>query len=116
MRWHDRDGVSVLVLEGRFDAAVATRVAEWLDATDERPSADAIVDLGAVTFIDSTALATLVKGLRRCRQLNGDLVLCGLQKAVSIIFEVTRLNQAFAIYQTEDAAFASLRFESQRSR
>ena len=67
-----------------------------------------MVDLSKVTFIDSTGLATLVKGLRRCRQQSGDLVLCGLQQAVRVIFQVTRLDQAFGIFTTDEAAMAAL--------
>jgi anti-sigma B factor antagonist len=113
MAWHSQDDVSVLTLSGRLDAYVAPRVAEWLDAAAQTQPANVVVDLQNVTFIDSTGLAILVKGMRRCRQQAGDLFLCGLQQPVRVIFEVTRLDQAFTILSSEADAVASARGSSQ---
>ena len=63
-----------------------------------------VVNLKDVTFIDSMALAVLVRGMQRLRQRAGDMHLCDLQQPVHIIFELTRLNQALEIFATEDAA------------
>ncbi len=62
------------------------------------------MNLAGVQFVDSTALATLVQGMKRCRQLKGDLRLCGLQQPVRMIFELTRLDKAFEIFSGEDEA------------
>jgi anti-sigma B factor antagonist len=51
--------------------------------------------------MDPTALATLVQGMKHARQTGGDLHLCNLRRPVRIIFELTRLDQAFGIYPTE---------------
>jgi anti-sigma B factor antagonist len=109
MAWHSQDDVSVLALAGRLDAFAAPKVAEWVEATVQAQPANIVIDLDKVTFIDSTGLATLVKGMRRCRQQDGELVLCGLQKPVRVIFEVTRLDQAFPIFPTEAEAVASVK-------
>jgi anti-sigma B factor antagonist len=109
MAWHTQGDVSVLALTGRLDAHAAPRVAEWLEEAGNQQPANVVVALGAVTFIDSTGLATLLRGLRRCRQQAGDLLLCGLQQPVRGIFELTRLDQAFAIFTDEAAAVAALR-------
>jgi anti-sigma B factor antagonist len=109
MAWHSQDDVSVLALSGRLDAYVAPRVSEWLDAAAQAQPANVVVDLQNVTFIDSTGLAILLKGMRRCRQQAGDLFLCGLQQPVRVIFEVTRLDQAFPIFPSEAAAVASVK-------
>lgn len=97
--------VSLLELSGRFDAHVAPAVKEWQD----RAAARVVVDLGAVTFVDSTALATLVRGMKHCRQNGGDLRLCGLQQPVRIIFELTKLDRAFETYPNADTAVSSFR-------
>jgi anti-sigma B factor antagonist len=98
---------AVVELDGRFDAYEAPRVREWMDEQLTRGVARLIVDLEAVTFIDSTALAVLVQGMKRSRQQDGDLILCGLQQPVRIIFELTRLDKAFRIYGARDEALAS---------
>lgn len=100
---------TVVHLEGRFDAHAAPQLSDWLKSNVATP-AHIIVNMTKVNFIDSTALASLVTGLKRCRQLNGDLYLCNLPDTVRVIFELTRFNKAFLIFTDEhDArtAFAS---------
>lgn len=96
--------IKVLTLNGRFDALTSAEVQTWLeDATKVKP-AQIVVNLGAVTFIDSTALSTLVAGMKRARQADGDLRLCKLQQPVRMIFELTRLDRAFEIFPGEEDA------------
>ena len=79
---HSTDGVNVLALNGRFDAYEAPKVADWfkdMTSTSNGDAANAVVDLEGVNFIDSTGLATLVQGMKHCRQGKGDLYLAGLQ-------------------------------------
>jgi anti-sigma B factor antagonist len=96
--------VTVIELSGRFTAAVAPQAVELLQQTASTGSAQVVVDLGGVPFIDSSGLSTLVLGMKRCREHGGDLRLCRLQAPVRMIFELTRLHQAFEILGDEDAA------------
>ena len=66
-----------------------------------------VVNLASAHFVDSTALATLVQGMKHARQKNGDLYLAGLQQPVRIIFELTRLDKAFRIFAEADEAVAA---------
>jgi anti-sigma B factor antagonist len=67
-----------------------------------------ILDLSDVTFVDSSALAVIVRGMKRCRERSGDLILCGLRQPVRIIFELTRMDRAFRIYDSAEAARQAL--------
>jgi anti-sigma B factor antagonist len=102
--------VEVLAIKGRFDNTTAPAVAEWLEKTIGHPRIRVVVNLAGTNFVDSTALATLVQGLKRCRQQSGDLHLCSMQRPVYMIFELTRLDKAFNIFVDEAhaiQAFAS---------
>jgi anti-sigma B factor antagonist len=100
------NAVTVLDVSGRFDAHTAADVAAVLEKAARGTPAKIVVNLGGVSFMDSTALATLVQGMKRCRQARGDLRLCNLQQPVRIIFELTRLDKAFDIYSNEAEALA----------
>ena len=99
--------VSVLELAGRFDAYEVSAVKEWLNKVTNSSPAWVVVNLSTVNFIDSSGLAALVQGMKRCRQQDGDLYLCGLQQPVRIIFELTRLDRAFEIFAEENEAVAA---------
>lgn len=108
LSFHSAGDATVLALDGRFDAYSAPQVAEWLDRSTGLETGNVIVDLANVNFIDSTGLATLVKVLKRCRQHDGDLLLCGLRGPVQVIFELTTLDRAFRIFPSESSALASI--------
>jgi anti-sigma B factor antagonist len=93
------DDVVCLALEGRFDAHEVTGFRTQLDAIVP-PAASIDVDLADVNFIDSSALAELVRGLKHCRQLGGDLRLLSPSNPVRVILELTGLDKAFEISTT----------------
>jgi anti-sigma B factor antagonist len=107
MKTHVEDSVTIVRLSNRFDASNHDVFLRWLETGVTPDAAQVVVDLGDVTFVDSAALAALVKAARRCRQAGGDLRLCGLQKPVTIIFDLTRLDRAFSIYPDSQAAIRS---------
>lgn len=98
------NNVLVLELDGRFDTQTVPSVRELIrNATSGEP-AQLVVNLDGVHFVDSTALSALVEGMKRSRQLGGDLRLCNLQQPVRMIFELTRLDRAFEILSSEEEA------------
>ena len=104
--------VSKLELNGRFDAYQAQDAKKWLKSEIETMSnhgtpANILVDMREVTFIDSAGLSALVVGIKKAREHGGSLHLFGLQQAVQIIFELSWLDKAFPIYQTENEALAA---------
>jgi anti-sigma B factor antagonist len=98
------ENVMVLELTGRFDAYGAPPVADRLAEAAKGGPAAVLVNLTGVTFIDSTGCAVLVRGMKQCRERGGDLRLCGLQRPVRMIFELTRLDRAFDIFPDEQTA------------
>ena len=96
--------VQVVDLTGRFDTNTVPPVAAWLEQVTSTPGAHVLVNLANTTFVDSTALATLVQALKRCQQVKGELLLCGMRRPVYMIFELTRLDKAFNIYVDEEHA------------
>ena len=96
--------VKILTVQGRFDTYNAPPVREWLEEAVRTRPPFIVVNLAGVNFVDSTAMATLVQGMKRCRERDGDLRLCALQQPVRMIFELTRLDRAFEIYQSEEDA------------
>jgi anti-sigma B factor antagonist len=75
-----------------------------MDKTIGAGKSKVVVNLTGVTFVDSTALSMLVQGMKRCREQHGDLILCGMQQRVRMIFELTRLDRAFEVVADEEGA------------
>lgn len=108
MQYPSRSGIATLVIEGRFDAQQTPQIQQEFDALLTAGARFMILDLTGVIFIDSTALAILVRGMKRCRERNGELLLCGMGQSVRSIFELTRMDRAFRIFDDAAGAQAAL--------
>lgn len=63
-----------------------------------------VIDLSAVTFIDSVFLGAFVVILKRLSSKNGELILAGLQPSVLKLFEMTRMDKIIPIKPTVQEA------------
>lgn len=62
-----------------------------------------IIDLSGIDFIDTAGLGSLISGLKLSRQHQCRLVLCNLQAAAKLIFEITQLERVFEIFDSYDS-------------
>ena len=98
---------TVVVLTGDIDLHHAPDVHEALVAVcDDKPSR-LVINLSGVDYMDSSGVGTLVEVFRRVNAYKGELGLCGMNDRVRSIFEITKLDQFFKIYATEEEALGS---------
>ena len=102
-----KDRPNVLPLEGEIDLHVSPNVTASLNMMIEKKPEQLIVDLGRVTYIDSSGLAALIEGMQNVQEYDGKFALTGLQEPVRTIFEIARLDQVFQIFPDVDAALAA---------
>ena len=63
-----------------------------------------IFEIKELSHINSTGIAVFVKTMTRCRIENGDLVICSPNKIISNLFEITKMNDVFSIYDSVESA------------
>jgi anti-sigma B factor antagonist len=97
---------AVLALEGEIDLHRSPQVKENLEPFISKKMARILVDFSAVTYIDSSGLATMIETLQRIQGYGGKLALYGLRDGVRSIFEIARLDQIFSIFPDQAAAIA----------
>ena len=102
------ESIYTIELSGRFDAHVAPDFAQKVDALKTSKQNYLIVNLANVSFIDSTALAALVRSMKHYRENHGELYIVELQNSVRIIFELTRMDRAFSIFPAAANALADI--------
>src|SRR5262245_8255126 len=101
-----RAGIPLIRLEGRFDAEAAAFLKSQINNLVNEQQPNLVIDMRRVSFVDSLGLAALVSGLILCRRHQGVLKLFGLQSSPKMLFEVTRLDKAFQLFENEESAFA----------
>jgi anti-sigma B factor antagonist len=98
------NGVSVVDVAGEVDVYSAPELAERLNELFDAGDRVVVVDLTAVSFLDSTGLGTLVAGRNRADEAGGQLPLVGSGDRVLKLFRITGLDEVFQIYPTIEAA------------
>jgi len=63
-----------------------------------------VLDLGAVGYVDSSGVATLVEALRRLRDQGGEMVLARVGRRVRGVIEIARLDTLFPMAETVEEA------------
>jgi len=66
-----------------------------------------VVDLGGVSFMDSSGVATLIEALQIAKRADIYFVLCSLTTGVRSIIELTRLDQLFMICDSREEAIGT---------
>ena len=68
-----------------------------------------ILDMGAVSYVDSAGLGQLVQVYATTSHLGGSLKLLNLTKRLKDLLVLTKLLTVFDTYESEDAALASFK-------
>jgi anti-sigma B factor antagonist len=108
MSEREQAGVVVLMPKGKImggpDAgAVKERLHELIDDNKKK----VVVDLGGVSWMNSSGLGILIGGLTTMRNAGGDLKLAGTTDKVQNLLMVTKLITIFDSYDTVEEAVAS---------
>ncbi len=88
---------TVIRLRGRFDAHEAAGYRSLADRLSDEAGPSYDVDLHDVNFVDSSALAELVRSMKRARTAGGDVRLVSPSSSARVILELTGLDRAFVV-------------------
>ncbi len=103
------DGVSILDLEGEIDLYKSPDVRSEIGKLIAKKNKSVVINFQKVTYIDSSGLATMIDAFQKMRVYGGRLALISLAKPVRSVFEVSRLDKFFQIFDEEASAVASFR-------
>jgi anti-sigma B factor antagonist len=73
----------------------------------EREYSKLLIDLGGVTYVNSTAIGVLVAAHASYAKKGWHIKLCGMNKNITNIFVITKLTLVFDVYDTRDEAIKS---------
>jgi anti-sigma B factor antagonist len=102
----EEQGKIVIALEGDIDLENAGEVRKALLANLKQKK-DLLIDLSAVTYIDSSGIASLVEGLQVARKQKNELSLVSVSVRARRVLELARLDKVFAIHADVAAALAA---------
>ena len=97
----------IVEVDGDVDLGTSGALRRTLFAALPETSVLAL-NLGAIRYIDSSGIATLIEVLNDSRRLNKQFVLFGLSTAVEEVFRLTHVIRIFRIVETEQQALGGV--------
>jgi anti-sigma B factor antagonist len=100
------EATGVIDIEGEVTAAAENGL---MDAYTQASSAGVrviVLNFSRLDYMNSSGIGLLVTLLIRVKRNNQKLLACGLSEHYKQIFELTRLNEAISICETETEALA----------
>jgi len=93
----DTTSPTTVVLTGELDLTTSQRLREALLSIANSGEHRVVVDLGNVTFMDSTGLSALVAARKRFGVINGEIILRSPAPNVLKVLEISGLTRVFTI-------------------
>jgi anti-sigma B factor antagonist len=90
----------VITVSGEVDLASSPELDAAVIAAIESGSSSLVIDLTDVSFMDSSGLGVIVRGLKRCREADKDLDLVITNERVLKVFGITGLDQVIPIHDS----------------
>ncbi len=103
-----RPDTAILRVSGEIDSATSERFREGLVSRIDENTKHVILNLAEVSYINSSGLGALVAAYKRVKACDGTLRLCRVRGSIAAVMSLIRLDKIVAIYDTEEAALASL--------
>lgn len=99
-------GFSIVELTGDIDLSTSPE-ARAIILRSLASGAPTLVDLGGVTYIDSSGVASLVEGYQVARRKQLEFGLLNVSDAVRSVLELAHLDQVFRIHTSLEQRLAS---------
>jgi anti-anti-sigma factor len=96
------DGIAVIALQGELDMAAAPAVRSRVDGAAGLRAL--VLDLGEVTFVDSSALKELLRAVSELDRYETRFVLAAVPPTVERLLELTRTTELFTTAPDRAAA------------
>ncbi len=103
------DGVAVCIIEGKLSGIEGKGTIQDKVRDLARKKINRVVlDLGKVSWVDSTGLGELIASLSSLKKSDGNMVLCNIQSPVQSLLKMTNLTQIFDTFETAEEAVGAL--------
>jgi anti-sigma B factor antagonist len=102
----ERDGYTICRPVGELDAYTVGQFRESLAELASRPKL--LIDMSEVPFVDSAGLGALIGGIRRAREVGGDVAVCCNRPTLVRLLHTTGFDRIVTVTDTLEEAARSL--------
>lgn len=102
------DDVAIITIRGELDLALCVKLAPELNAALRSPVRAIVIDLEAVSLVDSSGIALLLNAFRRLDQADRQLAIACPRGPQRGAFELTTLDRRLPMHETRREALTAV--------
>ncbi|GAB3791628.1 anti-sigma F factor antagonist [Virgibacillus kimchii] len=104
-----KENVLVVRLSGELDHHEAEGLrSEWKEKMETKEVKHVLLNLEAVTFMDSSGLGVILGRYKEVLQLGGEMVVCSISPPIKRLFEMSGMFKIIRLEENEAFALVSL--------
>lgn len=108
MRVRQETGVGVIAIQGEMTGFAEEMLMNAYNEASGGACPVVVLDFSELEYMNSTGIGLLVTLLIRTQRQGQRLLACGLSEHYRQIFDLTRLNEAIGIYDSQAEALAAV--------
>ncbi len=90
--------INLYLLQGELiDRGQATGLLEEIDAAIEKNENKILLNLAELKYLNSSGLNVIINILTRARKSGGDVAICNVNKKITELLIITKLNSVFNV-------------------
>jgi len=97
-------GTAIVTVTGEVDMFTSPDLRQALQQLTGDAVPRIVVDLGEVSFMDSSGIATLVQALKEARPFGGQVILAAPGETVLRVLRLSNLTSLFSVHETVEGA------------
>ncbi len=94
---------TIVDIHGDVDMRSSAELLKRLETATTDVDGIFVVNLGNVSFMDSSGIAVLIETLKNLKKRNVSMVLVAMNQNIREVFNLSRLDQVFTILDSEEA-------------
>jgi anti-anti-sigma factor len=108
MKISEKNGVRLITLETEHLDALNSEEMRKLMIDGVSDAEKVVLNLGEITFIDSSGLGVILTLFRHIKENKGNMAICSVKESVKVLFKLVRLSHMIQIFETETEALTQV--------
>nr|WP_315463347.1 STAS domain-containing protein [uncultured Rhodoferax sp.] len=102
------NAVQWMGLSGRLDSATAGDLEKTVASQFQAQGDKLVMDFAGLSYVSSAGLRVILMAAKRARQVQGTLILCGMQPHVREVFHISGFLKILHVVDSRDQAAQAL--------
>jgi|APLak6261662433_1056034.scaffolds.fasta_scaffold00222_2 anti-sigma B factor antagonist len=104
-----KDALNVFLLQGELiDRNQATEMMQEIETAISKDETKIVLNLAELKYLNSSGLNVLINILTKARKAGGDVAICNVNKKITELLVITKLNSVFNVCDSEEKAISIL--------